>query len=88
MGLVKVGKHTYVRLSRRSLCDNCKADVCLFNHGERMTECDRYEPKLTALKKCNSCGVLFDVSCNFQALDYDICKECNKRTSELFASHS
>ncbi len=77
MGHVQVGDHVWVRVSRRSLCDNCSADLCLFNDGRRITECRLYRPTFSAFKKCQSCGGVFDVSTNVRGLNYELCPKCN-----------
>ncbi len=77
MGRVQVGKHLWIRLSRRSLCDNCNVDICMLDNGERRTECEMYRPLFSAFKRCDGCGQLFDVSRNISALDYNLCPQCN-----------
>lgn len=84
MGRVKVGEHRWVNLSRRSLCDNCSAELCVYNHGSRVTNCDRFTPSLVAFKKCISCGSVFEVSSNFRALNYELCPRCNEELSAYF----
>ncbi|NLK25140.1 MAG: hypothetical protein GX307_00995 [Euryarchaeota archaeon] len=81
MGRVKVGEHLWINLSRRSICDNCTAELCVFNDRVRMGECERFTPLLMAFKKCSCCGQMFEVSSNFQALDYDRCSKCNEHTT-------
>ena len=78
MGRVQVRDNVYMKLSRRSMCDNCSAELCVYNTGKRVTECDRFTPALTAFKQCACCGAVFEVSSNSQALDYDRCAECNR----------
>lgn len=82
MGKVKVGEHLWINVSRRSLCDNCSAEICVYNKGGRVTECDKFTPVLTAFKKCRCCGGVFEVTSNFRALDYDLCRRCNERNVE------
>lgn len=77
MGRVKVGEHLWMNLSRRSLCDNCSADLCVYEHGEIVEECDHFTPALIAFKRCKRCGSIYEVTSNFRALDYDLCPECN-----------
>ncbi|HHT74838.1 MAG: hypothetical protein ACOX80_02405 [Methanomassiliicoccaceae archaeon] len=77
MGCVQVRENVYIRLSRRSMCDNCSAELCVYNKGQRVTECDRFTPAIVAFKKCVCCGDIFEVSANFQAIDYDRCMKCN-----------
>jgi hypothetical protein len=77
MGKVQVREHVWMNLSRRSLCDNCSAEVCVYNTGERIAHCKDYQPKYVAFKRCNDCGSVFEVSSNFQGLDYDLCPVCN-----------
>jgi DNA-directed RNA polymerase subunit RPC12/RpoP len=66
-----------MKVSRRSLCDNCSAELCVYNQGERVDKCDRYTPALMAFKKCLDCGEIYEVTSNFRALDYDRCPRCN-----------
>jgi hypothetical protein len=77
MGRVKVGEHIWVNLSRRSICDNCSARLCVYDRGERTESCEHFTPIMMAFKKCERCGAIFEVSSNFRALDYDLCPRCN-----------
>jgi len=82
---VQVGEHRWVEVKRRSLCDNCLADICLRREelkSVRITECDLFKPRFIAFKRCRSCGSVFEVYSNFQSLDYDICQECNRKEME------
>jgi len=78
---VKVGRHVWVDVSRRTLCDNCSAQVCPFA-GERRLECEYYTPNYVAFKKCASCGGVFEVFSSIGLLDYDLCPRCNALLSE------
>ena len=78
MGRVQVRDNVYIKLSRRSMCDNCSAELCIYNTGQRVTECDRFTPALVAFKRCTCCGEVFEVTSNWQALDYDRCGRCNQ----------
>mgnify|MGYP007083368169 FL=1 len=78
MGRVKVGERLWVNLNRRSLCDNCSADLCIYSRGELVYECDHFTPAMVAFKKCKRCGLIFEVTSNFRALDYDLCPRCNE----------
>jgi len=78
MGRVRIGEHLCINLSRRSLCDNCTAELCVYNDGRRVMECERFTPVLMAFKRCACCGELFEVSSNFRALDYERCPRCNQ----------
>ncbi|WP_147654421.1 hypothetical protein [Methanomassiliicoccus luminyensis] len=82
MAKVKVGEHRWMNISRRSLCDNCTAELCVYNKGGRVTECDKFTPILMAFKKCECCGEVFEVSSNFRALDYSLCQKCNEKGVE------
>lgn len=77
MGRVELRENVYIKLSRRSMCDNCAAELCVYNTGGRVTKCDRFIPALAAFKRCACCGDVFEVSSNFQSLDYDRCAKCN-----------
>ncbi len=85
MGRVQVGEHIWIRLSRRSLCDNCTAELCVYNTGERVTQCDRFTPRIMAFKRCSECGRMFEVNENFRGLDYGLCPVCNR---SRIAAHS
>ena len=80
MGRVQVRDNVYMKLSRRSMCDNCSAELCIYNTGQRVIECDRFTPPLMAFKRCACCGEVFEISSNWQALDYDRCARCNHHT--------
>lgn len=77
MGRVKIGEHLWMNLSRRSLCDNCSADLCIYRRGEIVEKCDHFTPVLIAFKRCKRCGSVYEVASNFRGLDYDLCPECN-----------
>ena len=77
MTRIRVGEHLLLNLSRRSLCDNCLADVCAKRQNERIFECERYKPPFLVFKRCKSCGELFEVHVNIRALDFDHCPRCN-----------
>ncbi|MBI0584035.1 MAG: hypothetical protein ISF22_07390 [Methanomassiliicoccus sp.] len=79
MGRVKVGEHLWLNLSRRSICDNCSAELCVYDRGERRERCEYFTPVLFAFKHCKHCGAMYDVVSNFRALNYDLCPECNSR---------
>jgi len=78
MGRVQVRENVWLKLSRRSMCDNCSAELCVYNPGTRVMECDRFSPALTAFKQCSCCGEVFEVASNFRALDYERCPRCNE----------
>jgi hypothetical protein len=77
MTRVKIGEHILLNLSRRSLCDNCIADICLKDRSRRILECEDYRPPFLVLRRCAYCGELFDVFRNIRALDQDLCPYCN-----------
>jgi Zn finger protein HypA/HybF involved in hydrogenase expression len=77
MGRVQISKHITIKVSRRSLCDNCTAELCVYNHGSRVERCDRFTPVIVAFKKCHECGEMFEVTSNFRSLDYELCPRCN-----------
>ncbi len=82
MTVVKVGEHRYVNVKRRSLCDNCIADVCFKrdeHKGRRVVECELFRPQFVAFKKCTECSCVYEVFSNFNALDFDRCPACNDR---------
>ena len=83
MGRVKIGEHVWMKLSRRSLCDNCSAELCIYNHGERVDHCERFTPVLVAFKKCEACGAVYEVASNYRALNYDLCPRCNADKEHL-----
>ncbi len=88
MGRVKVGEHLWMKVSRRSLCDNCSAELCVYNKGTRVDQCDRFTPAMVAFKKCADCGSVYEVTSNFRALDYDLCPRCNEYRGLLIAVRS
>lgn len=77
---VKVSEFRTVNVSRRSLCDNCVADIC-FKREEykqkRVLRCDMFRSPFVAFKRCVECGDVFEVFSNFDAIDYDRCQRCN-----------
>lgn len=87
MTKVKVGEHRYINVSRRSLCDNCIADVC-FRKNEmvngRISTCSMFKSPFVAFKKCTSCGGIYELFSNFNALDFEKCPKCNE-SEELMA---
>lgn len=77
MTRIRAGEHLLVNVSRRSLCDNCIADVCTRRGGGRLFECELYRPPFLIIKRCGCCGELFEVYQNIRALDADLCMRCN-----------
>ncbi|TQS81393.1 hypothetical protein [Candidatus Methanomassiliicoccus intestinalis] len=81
MSRVSIGSNRVLVLSRRTLCDNCSADICLYKkEGERVTECEHFIPILAAYKRCSSCGEIFEVSANCMSLREDMCLRCSYRS--------
>ena len=78
MTRVKVGEHLIINLSRRSLCDNCMAEVCLLDRPERVIQCKDYRSPFVALRKCRSCGQVFDVCSFVNSLDFEVCPACSE----------
>jgi hypothetical protein len=76
MTRVSVGEHLWVNVSRRSLCDNCSADVCLIGKGAKQ-ECVSFRSPFMAMRKCDRCGKPYEVFENCRSLDLQKCKECN-----------
>jgi hypothetical protein len=74
---VRVGKHLFLNVSRRSLCDSCVADVCILERKNRVFECQDYRAIFLVFKRCSKCGELFEVHHNISALDQEICPKCN-----------
>jgi hypothetical protein len=79
---VRVGKHLFLNVSRRSLCDSCVADVCVKEGNERVFECRDYRAVFLVFKRCSRCGELFEVHHNLNALDPELCPNCNALISE------
>ncbi|MDD1747779.1 MAG: hypothetical protein LUQ16_08460 [Methanomassiliicoccales archaeon] len=77
MTRVKVGKHLFLNVSRRSLCDSCVADICIKDSTGRVFECEEYRAVFLVFKRCAGCGELFEVHHNMHALDPDLCLNCN-----------
>ncbi len=78
MTRVRVGAHILLNLSRRSLCDNCIADICMLRTSERVLECEHYRPQFLAFKRCEACGELFEVHTNLKGLKAELCPVCNE----------
>ncbi|QLH74046.1 MAG: hypothetical protein HPY73_00300 [Methanomassiliicoccales archaeon] len=82
MTKVQIGEHRWVNIRRRSLCDNCIADVCLRKQElteVRVLRCELFRSPFIAFKKCIRCGCVYEVFSNFGSLDYDKCPECNMK---------
>ncbi|HUL38818.1 MAG TPA: hypothetical protein VLU38_00865 [Methanomassiliicoccales archaeon] len=77
MTRVRVGKHLFLNVSRRSLCDSCVADVCVRDRAGRILECQDYQAVFLVFKRCSRCGELFEVHHNLCALDPELCPSCN-----------
>ena len=87
MSRVSIGHNKVLVLSRRTLCDNCSADVCLYKkEGERVIECAHFVPILAAFKRCAACGEIYEVSANSMSLREDLCLRCS-RSSDTRADH-
>jgi hypothetical protein len=84
MGRIQVGEHIWLKVSRRSLCDDCSAELCAYNHGERVESCDHFTPSLMAFKRCEGCEAVYEVHENFHSLNYDLCPRCNKERENVF----
>jgi hypothetical protein len=78
MTRVRVGEHILLNLSRRSLCDNCLADICVVERSERVMECEHYRSPFLAFKRGEICGELFEVHTNLKGLNSDFCPVCNE----------
>jgi hypothetical protein len=78
MTRVRVGNHILLNLSRRSLCDNCIADVCVVKRGGRVLECEHYRSPFLAFRPCDICGELYEVHANLKGLNSNFCPICNK----------
>ena len=77
MTRVMVGKHLLLNMSRRSLCDNCIAEVCIREAQGRVLECAHHRAPFLAFKKCSRCGKVFEVYSNLRRLKYEMCSSCN-----------
>jgi hypothetical protein len=75
---VRVGNHRIVNLSKRSLCDNCVAEVCAVQTPGRVEHCSHFASPFLAFRKCPGCGRVYEVFANFNALDLESCPECNR----------
>ncbi len=78
MTRVRVGTHILLNLSRRTLCDNCIADVCVVEKSERVLECEHYRSPFLAFKRCEICGELYEVHTNLKGLNAEFCPLCNQ----------
>ncbi len=45
----------------------------------RVVECDLFKPQFIAFKRCRQCSSVYEVFSNFNALDFELCPECNER---------
>jgi predicted nucleic acid-binding Zn ribbon protein len=45
----------------------------------RVVECDLFKPQFVAFKRCRQCSSVYEVFSNFNALDFELCPECNER---------
>jgi hypothetical protein len=92
---VQISEHVWVNISRRSLCDNCVADVCLKRTEESIEQCDLFKSSYIAFKRCSQCGEIYELFSNFKSLNYEMCPICNERVkaipviqaSEALSSH-
>ncbi|OPY31968.1 MAG: hypothetical protein A4E32_01576 [Methanomassiliicoccales archaeon PtaU1.Bin124] len=76
-----------MNISRRSLCDNCVADVCFKRSAaadERISHCEIFRSPFVAFKKCSDCGSIYELFSNISSLDFDKCPKCNDH-EQLFA---
>lgn len=69
-------------MSRRTLCDNCVADVCLVQNADRVVECKSFESPFVALRECDNCGRVYDVFSSFGSAECDVCPDCNSSRSK------
>jgi hypothetical protein len=74
---VRVGNHRIVNLRKRSLCDNCIADICAVKGNGRVERCDHFSSPYLAFRRCPGCGRVYEVYANFQALNPENCPDCN-----------
>ena len=79
MTRVRVGNHILLNLNRRSLCDNCLADICMVERSGRVMECEHYRSPFLAFKRCEICGELYEVHTNLKGLNSDFCPVCNEK---------
>ncbi len=83
MTRVQISEHVWVNISRRSLCDNCVADVCLKRTENGTEHCELFRSAYIAFKKCSQCGEIYELFSNFRSLDYDMCPICNERMKDI-----
>ncbi len=83
MTRVQISEHVWVNISRRNLCDNCVADVCLKRTGENIEQCALFKSAYIAFKKCNHCGEIYELFSSFKSLDYDMCPVCNEKMKDI-----
>ena len=79
MTRVRVGAHILLNISRRSLCDNCVADICVVGRSGRVLECEHYRPTFLAFRRCEMCGELYEVHTNLKGLRPEFCPVCNEK---------
>jgi hypothetical protein len=82
---VQISEHVWVNVSRRNLCDNCVADICMKRKGDNIEDCSLFKSAFIAFKKCARCGDIYELFSNFKSLDYDLCPICNEKMKCLTA---
>jgi hypothetical protein len=80
---VQISEHVWVNISRRNLCDNCVADVCMKRNGDNIEQCDLFKSAYIAFKKCSECGEIYELFSNFKSLNYDLCPICNEKMKSM-----
>lgn len=83
MTKVQISEHVWVNISRRNLCDNCVADVCLKRNGDNIEQCDLFKSAYIAFKRCSECGEIYELFSNFKSLNYDLCPICNEKMRSM-----
>lgn len=84
---VQISEHVWVNISRRNLCDNCVADVCLKRTEDNIEQCDLFRSAYIAFKRCSQCGEVYELFSNFKSLDYDMCPVCNEKMKTVSTAH-
>ena len=80
---VQISEHVWVNISRRNLCDNCVADVCMKRTSDNIEHCDLFKSVYVAFKRCNQCGEIYELFSSFKSLDYDLCPICNEKIKPI-----
>jgi hypothetical protein len=69
----------FMRISRRSLCDECTDQGVCISLQSRRTECERFRPKEIVFNDCRACGRAYEVHESMRNDFLDECPECGEK---------